>query len=572
MYVLGLNHGRNSTAALIKDGDVIAAVEQERYNREKGTTKYPEGPIKYCLDYAGIDFEDLDAITFSYKMSIGFWPSVFIGLRYFPKSLKAFGVRVKQWFYSSNYVKLMSRQFGVSESKVKAKCHYLEHHLCHSANAFFCSNYDSAAILSIDGSGEIDTLLMSHARDIKIEKIGSVRFPHSVGMLYNTFTQFTGFKIDNGEGKVMGLAPYGDPAVYRDFFKKVITPLPDGKFKMDMSYFRYHFTANKKEPFFSKKVEAVLGKPRVPESDMTKRDENISASLQEATEEIGVHIAKYLQEKTGDKNLCITGGVALNSVMNNRILKETAFDSVYVYPASQDAGTAVGGALYYYYCMKGNKRIAHVNQSPYLGPEYTDTEIEEMLKRRNISYRRVDDAGAAAAALIFDKKIIGWFQGREELGPRALGSRSIICDPRPEDMKDYLNNRVKHREPFRPFAPAVKIEKYREYFDIDFSSPYMLFVCDAKEEIRGKIRATLHVDNTARLQTVSREDHEEFWGLIDAFEKLSGVPVVLNTSFNVRGEPIVLAPEDGLNCYLGTNLDALVMGHFVIEKAGRVAI
>jgi carbamoyltransferase len=365
----------------------------------------------------------------------------------------------------------------------------------------------------------------------------------------------------------MGLAPYGKPT-YSKEFEKVIYPTKDGGFKMDMSYFRYHYTGNKKKPFYSKKFIKIFGIPRIPESEITKRDEDLAATLQDATEKIGVHLAKYLYDLTKEKRLCLSGGVALNSVMNFKILQETNFDEVYIYPASHDGGTAIGAALYVHYSLLNNP-LKPVNQSPYLGPEYSDNEIEKSLKNFNLKYEKIDNKDKLAkigAQLIHEGKIIGWFQGRTEIGPRALGNRSILCRPYPEEMKKILNERVKHREGFRPFAPSAKIERYKEFFEIDIPSPYMLLVCNTRKEKLKELSAITHVDGTARLQTVSKEENELYWKLIDEYEKLSGIPVILNTSFNVRGEPIINSPDDAIKCFLKTHMDALIIGNFLVKK------
>ena len=450
---------------------------------------------------------------------------------------------------------------------MKKKVINVEHHIAHASASYFCSGFNSAAILSLDGSGEIATTLMAIAQGNKIKKLKEIHFPYSIGLLYNTVTQFLGFRIDSGEGKVMGLAPYGKPT-YSKEFEKVIYPTKDGGFKMDMSYFRYHYTGNKKKPFYSKKFIKIFGIPRIPESEITKRDEDLAATLQDATEKIGVHLAKYLYDLTKEKRLCLSGGVALNSVMNFKILQETNFDEVYIYPASHDGGTAIGAALYVYYSLLNNP-LKPVNQSPYLGPEYSDNEIEKSLKNFNLKYEKIDNKDKLAkigAQLVHEGKIIGWFQGRTEIGPRAFGNRSILCRPYPEEMKKILNERVKHREGFRPFAPSAKIERYKEFFEIDIPSPYMLLVCNTRKEKLKELSAITHVDGTARLQTVSKEENELYWKLIDEYEKLSGIPVILNTSFNVRGEPIINSPDDAIKCFLKTHMDALIIGNFLVKK------
>ncbi len=531
MYILGINFGRNTSAALIKNGEIIVAAEEERFIREKGTDKFPINAIKFCLDFENITLKDVEYITFSYDMKKGMLRLFFVFLRYFPKTIPAALIKLKKFLVPSNYIKALTKSFGISKKELKKKIVNVEHHIAHSAVAYFCSGFDSAAILSIDGSGEVATTLLGRASGNNIEKLKEVYFPHSVGLLYSSVTQFLGFRIDNGEGKVMGLAPYGKPT-YSKEFEDIIWPTSDGRFKMNMKYFRYHLTANKKEPIYSKKIVKKFGKPRIKESEITKRDEDLAATLQDTTEKIGVHLAKELYKLTGEKNLCVSGGVALNSVMNFKILQQTPFENIYIYPASHDGGTAIGSALYLYYSMLGNSKKP-VTQTPYLGPSYTEDEVFDALNRFNLKYTKIEDKNELAkigAKLIHKGKIIGWFQGRLKIGPRALGNRSILCAPYPAEMKDILNERVKHREGFRPFAPAAKIERFKEFFEIDTPSPYMLLVCDVKKEKIENLVAISHVDNTARLQTVSKDENPLYWKLIDEYEKLSGIPVILNTS------------------------------------------
>lgn len=567
MYILGINTGRNTSAALIKDGEIIAAAEEERFIREKGTSKFPINAIRFCLEFEKINLNKVDYIVFPYDLRIGVWKLFKVFIRYFPKSLQALFVRLQKMLVPENFISLLSKNFKVSKKEIKKKLRKIEHHLAHSAVAYFVSGFESSAILSIDGSGEVATALLAIAKDNKIIKLKEIYFPNSVGLLYNTVTQFLGFKIDNGEGKVMGLAPYGKPS-YAKEFSDIIWTTSDGGFKMNMKYFRYHYTANKKQPFYSRLFVKKFGPPRVRESEITERDEDLAATLQDVTEKIGIHLAKHLYKLTKERNLCIGGGVALNSVMNFKILQDTSFENIYIYPASHDGGTAIGAALYLYYTILNNPK-RNVTQTPYLGPSYSNDEIENALKKFNLGYKKVEETNEIArigAKYISEGKIIGWFQGRLEIGPRALGNRSILCAAYPAEMKDILNERVKHREGFRPFAPTVKIERYKEYFEIDTPSPYMLLVCKVKKEKIKEIPAITHIDGTARLQTVSKEENPLYWKLIDEYEKITGCAVILNTSFNVRGEPIVCSPEDAIKCFLKTYMDALIIGKYIVEK------
>ncbi|MDA0748308.1 MAG: hypothetical protein O2954_17460 [bacterium] len=566
MNILGINTGRNTAAALIQDGEILALAEEERFIREKGTSKFPRHSVAYCLEVGGISLEEVDYITYPYDRTLSSWPMIKVFLRYFPKTLQAAWVQLQKVVTPSDFTKELSTAFGVPLAELKKKVVQVEHHVAHAAVVFYTSGFDSASVLSMDGIGEYATTLWGRAEGTTFTKLDEVHFPYSVGLLYNTVTQFLGFRIDSGEGKVMGLAPYGTPK-YMDEFSKIVWPTENGRFAMDMSYFRYHYTADKTTPFYSNKFTKLFGPPRVPESEMTQHYTDLAATLQEMTERLGVHFAKNLYERAPNENLCVGGGVALNSVMNFKILRETPFKNIAIYPASHDGGTAAGSALFLYFNKLGNPRKP-VTQSAYLGPEYSDTEIEEALKENGLAYERLEEDALVekTAGYLKDQRIIGWFQGRIEVGPRALGNRSILCAPFPAEMKDILNHRVKRREGFRPFAPVAPIERYEDFFEIDAPSPHMLLVCDVKKDRIKDIPAVTHVDDTARLQTITQEQNPRYWKLVQAFDRLTGIPVLVNTSFNVRGEPIVCTPSDAIRCYLGTNIDVLVVGNYVVRK------
>ena len=557
MYVLGINcYYHDSAACLIKDGKVIAAAEEERFTREKHTNKFPVHAIDYCLREAGISFSEISHIGFFWNPWIRLRKGMSILLRYFPKSITAFR-DANTGFNMMRVKNEIKNNFRTSNFKF----YYIEHHLAHAASCFFVSPFKEAAILSIDGTGESTTTLLAIGRENKIKVLKRIKFPHSIGLVYNAVTEFLGFKRDSDEWKVMGLAPYGKPAYYNEF-KRLIKLKPDGSFKLDLSYFKFQYGG---EPYYSKKFVKVFGQPRKEDDPIEKRHEDIAHSLQLVTEEAILHIVKYLQKATNQKKLCLAGGVALNSVANGRIITETKFRDIFVQPAANDAGTSLGSAFYIYNQILKNPR-SYIMHDAYLGPEYSEREIEAELKKNNLDYIKSDNITKDAAKLLSEGKIVGWFQDRMEFGPRALGNRSILADPRKAEMKDIINAKVKYRESFRPFAPSVLEEYTSEYFEHDYPSPFMLLVYKIKKNKQKLIPAVTHADGTGRLQTVNKKINPLYWNLIDEFRKLTNIPVILNTSFNIKGEPIVCSPKDAINCFKNTGIDCLAIGPFLVKQ------
>ena len=557
MHILGINcFSHDTSACLLRDGEPIAFAEEERFVRKKHTKDFPGNAINYCLTQGGIGIDRVDCVAFPFRPGLDFVRGFRHFLRYFPKSYKRFAGQTWMDMNLKGKTVHFRREF-----RYRKKIYFVGHHEAHAASTFFLSPFDQAAILSIDRGGDYLSTLLAVGQGSTIENIKFIRNPHSVGELYSAITSYLGFKPNNGEGKVMGLAPYGD-STYFDDFLKIISFNGGGDFKLNLDYFPHHYGNG----WFSDKFVSKFGAPREPESEMEKRFENMAAALQKMTEDVGIYLANYLHKSTKLDNLCIAGGVGLNSVMNTQILQKTPFENLFVQPACNDAGTSLGCALYVWHQILGSERNFRMEHAFY-GPGFNNSEIEKSLQQNQLGYECVDNPAETAARLIADKKIVGWFQGRMEMGPRALGGRSILADPRVPEMKDILNHKVKHREGFRPFAPSVLLEYGPEYFDNCVESPFMLKVLPVKEEKKDVIPAICHVDGTGRLQTVAKEQSPLYWELINEFKKITGVPVVLNTSFNVRGEPIVLSPQDAIKCFLSTQLDYLVIGDYLVDKS-----
>ncbi len=565
MYVLGFDcYGHDSAAALLSDGDLIAWAEEERFSRTKHTAEFPQKAIAYCLREAGIEPADLSHVGYYWDPSLGLGPRLLHVMRYFPRSLRLLGSRTEKFFPMLRVARTVRTSLDLDHPS-PPEFHFVEHHLAHAASTFYPSPFDRAAILSVDAAGEWATAWMGIGQGANLTRRGVVNFPHSLGMLYGAMTEFLGFRFANGEGKVMGLAPYGDPERFYPLMRSMVTLRDDGTFRLDLSYFRYHIGGY--GHWMSERFEVQVGPPRERESEITERDRDLAAALQRVTEEVGLHMARSLHDQTGEKALCLAGGVALNSVMNGRILKECPYEDVFIQPAANDAGTALGTALLIDVPRRGERRFQM--DHPYWGPSYGPHDIVPILDRTpGIRWQEVRRAPALAASLLAKSRIVGWFQGRMEVGPRALGNRSILADPRRAEMKEILNNRVKHRESFRPFAPSVLEEKVGTYFDCSRPSPYMILVYGVRPEKRSLIPAVTHVDGSGRVQTVSRQTNRRYWELIREFERLTGVPVILNTSFNVRGQPIVCTPEDALETFLRTEMDALFIEDCMITRDG----
>lgn len=563
MKVLGINFSNDAAAALVVDGHVIAAVAEERLSRVKHDASFPARAVRYCLEEGGLTLRDIDAVAF-------FWNP---GIHAEPANRRLTSVpRDPLEFLYAVPVHLMRHFDGVGVSRVEQtlwledghalRTHFLTHHDCHAAAAYYRSNFETAAVLTVDGYGERTATHIARASRQGIETLRTIEFPHSVGSFYAAFTQYLGFRPNHGEGKVMGLASYGKHTHY-DAIRRMVSLTDDG-FELDLSYFSYYLNRRRR---FTDKLVALLGPERVPDSDIDQRHKDVAASMQRVTEDMLLHMAGLARELTGESRLCVSGGVALNCVANTRIRFEAGFDDCYFMPAASDAGTSMGAALYVAHVLGDDAPVTHP-MTDYLGPGYADDEIEAALRVTGCEFARPDNIAEAVADLLADSKIVGWFQGRAELGPRALGARSILADPRPADTKDILNARVKFREWFRPFAPAVLAERCGELFEHSEPAPFMLLVYPTREERVKDLQAVTHVDGGARVQTVTRADNERYYDVIAAFGERTGVPAVVNTSFNIRGEPIVTTVADALKCYFTTDMDALAVGPFLLNKRG----
>jgi len=592
MYILGIScFYHDAAAVLLKDGELIAAAEEERFTRIKHDYDFPDNAIKFCLDYAGISVQDLDYVVFYEKPFQKFERILMTTLDGFPKSWKVFQEAMIAWLTGKLWVKSTIRdRVGIEYNKIL----FGEHHLSHAASAFYPSPFEEAAILTIDGVGEWATTAMGIGKGTDIKLLKEIRFPHSLGLLYSAFTAFLGFKVNEGEYKVMGMAPYGEPRYIDKIYDSLIKVNGDGSFWMNMDYFSYHYSDTRT---FNSKFEDLFGKPRVPElpfftSNMRfptyfgeklpdyieccQENEyyaDVAASIQRVTEEVILKLVNSLYEETGLKELCIAGGVGLNSVANGRILRETPFEELFIQPSAGDGGGALGAALHAYHGLLGKPR-RFVMEHAYWGQEYSENEIKEFLDGNNIPYEHFSDEERLldrVVADLVDGKVIGWFQGRFEWGPRALGNRSILADPRSEEMKDLVNAKVKFREPFRPFAPVIMEENVTDFFDCDdsiitqYPARYMLLVLPLRGDKAETISAVNHL-GTGRLQTIREEWNPRYYGLVEKFGEATGVPVLLNTSFNLRGEPIVASPSDAFNTFSKSGLDVLVLGDFIVRK------
>lgn len=573
----------DAAAALVIDGKIVAAAQEERFTRIKHDDRFPHEAIQFCLKQAALTTRDLDIVAFYDKPIQKFDRLLETYVSYAPTGLKSFlkampvWLKDKLWTQDSIYKELPDYNGPVF---------FPEHHESHAASAFFPSPYESAAFLTMDGVGEWTTTSWGRGLGNKFEMIKEIRFPHSIGLLYSAFTYYTGFKVNSGEYKVMGLAPYGKPVYVQQIYDHLLDVKNDGSFRLNMEYFAYPAGLR----MTNDKFDRLFGGPaRKPESKLTQREMDLARSVQVVTEEVVLKIAREIRKVTEEKNLVMAGGVALNCVANGLLQKERIFDSVWVQPAAGDAGGAVGAALYAWHVAldkaRSKPKAMDFQSGSYLGPEPQNEEIRTFLDSTGVKYHEMRGKLAPVVAkLIADQNVIGLFRGRMEYGPRALGNRSIIGDPRSPNMQSVMNLKIKFRESFRPFAPAVKAEKVSEWFDFKGESPYMLMVADVlpvhRKEMadstlfgidllnqeRSTVPAITHVDYSARLQTVHKETNRFFWEVIDEFEKLSGVPMVINTSFNVRGEPIVCRPEEAFHCFMNTGMDVLVLGDFVLYK------
>jgi carbamoyltransferase len=560
-YVLGIScFYHDSAAALLKDGVVIAAGQEERFSRKRHDSDFPHRAIRYVLHEAGIAPEKLDAVGFYDKPLLKFERMLSTYVATFPRSFASFRKAMPLWLHEKLWVPSIIRK----ELKPYAgPILFAEHHMSHAASCFLPSPFEEAAILTVDGVGEWATASFGLGRGSDIQLFKEIRFPHSLGLLYSAFTYYLGFKVNSAEYKVMGLAPYGKPVHFDRIMKEMVHLNQDGSFKLDMKYFSYDYGLRMTNGAFD---DFFGGPPRKPETWMTEREFDIAASVQKVCEEVVLSMVRHLHQQTGLTKLCMAGGVALNCVANGRVIRETPMKQLWVQPAAGDAGGAVGVAHYIYNTLHKRPRAAAWTHA-YLGPAFSDAEIARFLDEAGAKYETLADGELVGrtARLIADNNVVGWFQGRMEFGPRALGARSILADPRDPKMRDTLNMKIKFREGFRPFAPSVLMDKAAEWFEIDCDSPYMLLVAQVREG-RRTIPSVTHVDNSARLQTVTRDEAPLYYDLIREFERLTGVPIVINTSFNVRGEPIVCTPRDAYLCFMRTNMDTLVLGHHLLDK------
>lgn len=543
----------------MKDGKVLAAAQEERFSREKNTSAFPIQSINFCVQESQIPFHEIEAVAYFEKPFLKFSRVLLDHLAEFPFSFNSFMRSMPKWLDQRLSLPMLIEE----EIGFKGDIYFIKHHLSHAASAFFPSSFEEAAILTVDGVGEWATMSRGLGSGNKINLTEEIRYPHSLGLLYTAFTVFIGFDANGGEGKTMGLAAWGEPR-YINELKKIVLVKEDGSFFMDPEYFSYR----RGEVMWSKKFEALFGAPRKRGDELTQRHKDLAATVQKLLEEIMILNARNLQKKTGLKKLCLAGGVALNCVTNHKILEETDFQEIFVQPAAGDAGGALGAALYVQHALFNKPRQQQTHS--FLGPEYSEREMEKALLANNLKYTRLEETALCeeVAKSLAESKTVGWFQGKMEFGPRALGNRSILANPCDPKMKDHLNGIIKKREAFRPFAPIVPAEKVLQYFDLKGPSPYMLLAAPVKKERAGSIPAVTHADQSARVQTVDEQNHPRTMKLLNSFEKITGVPLLLNTSFNRKGEPVVCTPAHAVDCFVNTELDILVLGDFLVKKDG----
>jgi carbamoyltransferase len=589
-YILGLSaFYHDSAACLLRDGEIVAAAQEERFSRKKGDERFPLHAMQYCLRESGITMADVTHVGFYDKPLLKFERILETYLAVAPKGFRSFLMAGPLWVKEKLFT---DRELRKALGGYEGLLLYAEHHESHAASAFFPSPFEEAAILTMDGVGEWATASIGVGKGSDLQITRELRWPDSLGLLYSAFTYYTGFKVNSGEYKVMGLAPYGEPKYVDLIYKHLVDLREDGSFSLNQKYFDYLSGLTMTNAAFD---ELFGGPPRVPETNLTQKEMDLARSVQVVTEDIMLRMARSVHQETGLENLCMAGGVALNCVGNGRLLREGPFKRIWIQPAAGDAGGALGVAqLVAHRYLKGPRRVTPGKDSmkgAYLGPAFTSEEIEAFLRKSGASYKKLDRATMMerVAEQLANEKIVGWFNGRMEFGPRALGARSIIGDPRSPRMQAQMNLKIKFREGFRPFAPSILREHVSEYFELDAESPYMLLVAPVKKErqipmpegtekrwgidqlnmVRSDLPAITHIDYSARIQTVSRETNPDYYDLISAFRALTGCPVVVNTSFNVRGEPIVCTPEDAYRCFMRTHIDSLVLGPFLLEKAGQ---
>lgn len=591
--ILGISaYYHDSAAALVVDGDIIAAAQEERFSRRKHDARYPRNAVEYVLGEAGLKLDEVDHVAFYDKPFLKFERLIETYVAYAPRGWQSFQMAMPVWIKEKLFQKdMLFRELKQHDGGFtdKARLLFAEHHFSHAASAFYPSPFEEAVILTLDGVGEWATTTVGIGRGNNIEIVKEILFPHSIGLLYSAFTYYTGFKVNSGEYKVMGLAPYGTPRFKELILKEIIDLKEDGSYRLNMDYFNYATGLTMTNNRFA----SLFGEPvRKPETDLlTQFHMDMAASVQAVTEEIVLRLTRSVAEEYGIPNLCLAGGVALNCVANGKILRDGAFRDIWIQPAAGDAGGAVGAALAAWHQELGNQRrvqLPDAMKGAYLGPSFGQDEIEQRLTACGAVFETVSEAEMIdrTANAIADGKAVGWFQGRMEFGPRALGARSIIADPRSTTMQKTLNLKVKYRESFRPFAPSVLREDVMDWFEIDYDSPYMLLVADVQPELRNNmteveqalfgidklnikrstVPAVTHIDYSARVQTVHKETNRLYHAVISRFKELTGCPVVVNTSFNVRGEPIVCSIEDAFHCFMGTGIDLLVCGNTLLAK------
>jgi carbamoyltransferase len=595
MNILGISaFYHDSAAALVRDGKIIAAAQEERFTRKKHDAGFPFHAVRYCLGEGKVGPKELDVVAFYDKPFSKFGRILQAYLGIAPSGLESFLMAIPLWMreklWTSLQIERSLRECGV---EMPANFYFPEHHESHAASAFYPSPFASAAILTLDGVGEWATSVLGRGVDNRLELLKEMRFPHSLGLLYSAFTYFTGFKVNSGEYKLMGLAPYGEPRYAKLIYDHLLDLRPDGSFRLNMDYFGY---LNRLIMTNDRFAELFGGPARSPESDITQREMDMAASIQKVTEEIVLRMARETHRLTGEKNLCLAGGVALNCVANGRLLREGPFEKLWIQPAAGDAGGSVGAALLVWYWIQNNPRqvdgVHDQMSGAFLGPEFSDAEIEAFLGAHGYPYRKLppETWGDEIASVLAAEQVVGVLQGRMEFGPRALGGRSIIGDARAPKMQSIMNLKIKYRESFRPFAPVCLRERMGDYFELEQESPYMLLVADVRPELRcplsdeeqrimkdpdlrkrvNIVRSTIpsvtHVDMSARVQTVDAERNPRFHELLKAFERKTGYGILINTSFNVRGEPIVCTPEDAYRCFMRTEMDYLVLGSCLLDK------
>ena len=567
VYVLGIScFYHDAAVCILKNGGVVAAASEERFTRKKHDSDFPKNALAFCLKQAGVEAKDLTAVGFYDKPFLKFERILQTYLQVFPRGFKSYLMAMPVWMRQKLWTR---REIEKNLEGYEGEVLFIDHHLSHAASSFMVSPFKEAAILTVDGVGEWATSTMGVGRESSIELTHETRFPHSLGLLYSAFTYYLGFKVNSAEYKVMGLAPYGEPKYVDKILAELVDVKEDGSFKLNLDLFAYMYDLK----MTNRKFDRLFGQPvREGESKLDQFHKDIAASVQKVTEIIVLNMTRELAKTTGLPNLCMAGGVALNCVANGKVLRDGKFKEIFIQPAAGDDGGALGVATYVHHAYLGNPRW-YVFKSPYLGPEFSAEEIRQTMDSFGARYKELPDheLQKETARLIAEKNVVGWFQGRMEYGPRSLGSRSILGDARFAEMRDTVNLKIKFRESFRPFAPTVLAERVSEWFDLDRESPYMLMVADVLPDKRT-IPAVTHVDHSARIQTIAREDNPRFYDMIAEYEKLTGVPVIINTSFNVRGEPIVCTPKDAYLCFMRTHMDYLVMGNFVLDKREQAAL